>query len=130
MLNDKERRRFLKLLPYTMVGVFAYPVSKFIFFSKDTNKEFQISLKNIKEGVTKIKKYNIFIYKKDDKLTVFDAHCTHMGCILNYYEDKKRFICPCHHSHFMMNGKRIKGPAKRNLDKIPFKIKNQTLLVG
>ena len=130
MLNDKDRRRFLKLLPYTMAGVFAYPASKFIFFSVDIEKEFQISLKNIKDGITKIKKHDVFIYKKENSIKVLDAHCTHMGCILNYYEDKKEFICPCHHSHFTMDGKRIKGPAKRNLDKIPFKIKNQTLFIG
>lgn len=129
MLND-TRRRFLKLLPYTMAGVLAYPIEKFIFFNEKTNQNFQLSMKNIKEGITKIEKYNVFIYKKGNKIKVFNAHCTHMGCILNYYKDKKKFICPCHHSQFTMDGIRIKGPAQRNLDRIAFVIKNKTLFIG
>ncbi len=130
MLDNRTRRSFLKLLPYSMAGVLAYPVGKFIFFKQNKNQEFWISLKNIKEGITKIKKHNIFIYKNGDKITLFDAHCTHMGCILNYYPKKKRFICPCHHSHFTIDGHKIKGPAQRDLDKISFKVKNSKLLVG
>ncbi|MFK5881051.1 MAG: ubiquinol-cytochrome c reductase iron-sulfur subunit [Sulfurospirillum sp.] len=129
MLNNR-RRKFLKLLPYTMAGVLAYPIGKFIFFSQDTDKEFWISSKNIKDGITKIKKHNIFIYKNADKIEVFDAHCTHMGCILNFYKDKKKFICPCHHSQFTIDGYRIKGPAQRDLDKIAFNIKNNKLFIG
>ena len=128
MLN--KRRKFLKLLPYTMAGVLAYPAAKFIFFSENADEKFWISLKNIKDGITKIKKHNLFIYKNEDKIEVFDAHCTHMGCILNFYKDKQRFICPCHHSNFTIDGHRIKGPAQRDLDKITFKIENKKLFIG
>ncbi len=129
MLNS-TRRKLLKLLPFSVAGVLAYPIGKFIFFSENRDKEFQLSLKNIKNGITKIKKHDIFIYKNVDKIEVFDAHCTHMGCILNFYKNKKRFICPCHHSQFTIDGFRIKGPAQRDLDKISFKIKNKKLFIG
>ena len=129
MLNSK-RREVLKLLPFTLAGVLAYPVGKFIFFSENSEKKFVISLKNIKDGITKLNKHNIFIYKNRDSVELFDAHCTHMGCILNFYKEKKRFICPCHHSHFTIDGHKIKGPAQRDLDKIAFKIKNNKIFVG
>jgi len=113
-----------------MAGVLTYPTAKFIFFSENKDKTFWYSLKNIKDGITKIKKHNLFIYKNGKEINIFDAHCTHMGCILNYYKDKQRFICPCHHSHFTMEGKRIKGPAQRDLDTITFKIKNSKIFIG
>ena len=130
MINNAQRRKILKFLPYAVAGTLAFPAGKFIFFSENNSKEFQISLKNIKNGITKIKKHNVFIYKDRNKIEVFDAHCTHMGCILNFYKDKNRFICPCHHSQFTADGFRIKGPAQRDLDKIAFKIKNKKLFIG
>ncbi len=128
--NINQRRAFIKSLPLVLAGTLAYPVGKFIFFSENTNQEFTISLKNIKEGITKIKKHNIFIYKNGNKIEVLNAHCTHMGCILNFYKTKDKFICPCHHSEFSVNGTRIKGPAKRNLDKVAFKMKNKTIYIS
>lgn len=129
-MNVNKRRNFLKLLPYTMAGVLAYPTTKFVFFSENVDKKFSYSLKDIKDGITKIKKHNLFIYKNGQDIKILDAHCTHMGCILNYYKDKRRFICPCHHSHFTMEGRRIKGPAQRDLGTITFKVKNSKIFIG
>ncbi len=53
-----------------------------------------------------------------------------MGCILNYLEEKEEFRCPCHKSRFDKNGKLLRGPAKRDLDKISYKIENKTLYIG
>lgn len=129
MLNSK-RRNFVKLLPYALVGGFTYPISKFIFFSDNPNKKISLPLKNINNGITHLKEKQIFVYKKDDKIDIYDAHCTHMGCILNFDNQTKQFNCPCHKSRFDIDGTKLRGPAKRDLDKIVFKIKNKTLYVG
>lgn len=125
-----KRRRFLKFLPFAVTGTFSYPLYKFTFFNENHNRKASITLNDINDGITKIAKQEYFIYKNENKIIVFDAHCTHMGCILNYYKDKRRFICPCHHSNFTMEGKRIKGPAQRDLDTITFKIKNNKIFIG
>jgi cytochrome b6-f complex iron-sulfur subunit len=125
-----SRRKFVKLLPYVLAGGFAYPLSKFLFFSEDPDTKYQTSLKKLKNGVNHIENPQIFIYKENDKIEVFNAHCTHMGCILNFDKTTKQYYCPCHKSKFDIDGKVLRGPAKKDLDKISFKIKNKTLFVG
>ena len=129
MLNHK-RRNFVKLLPYTLVGGFTYPLGKFLFFSDNPDKKIVLPLKNINDGITYIQKSQIFIYKKENKLDIYDAHCTHMGCILNFNQAKQQFNCPCHKSRFDIDGVKLRGPANRDLDKIAFKIKNKTLYIS
>ncbi len=130
MLENNQRRKILKFLPFVVAGTLTYPIGKFIFFKQNEHDEFSIPLKEIKEGITKITKHDIFVYKRLERIEVFSAHCTHMGCILNFYKDKKRFICPCHHSRFTIDGHKFKGPAQRDLDKITYKIKNKKLFIG
>ena len=129
MLN-KNRRLFLNLLPYTLAGGFLYPISKFLLFKESEQSSISIALREIKDGITHVRKSQFFIYKKDNYIDVYSAHCTHMGCVLNFDEDSKQFKCPCHKSRFDIGGKRLKGPAKRDLDRVAFKIKNKTLRVG
>ena len=83
-MKNSKRRNFVKLLPYALGGVFTYPITKFIFFSDNSNKKIVLSLKNINNGITHLKENQIFIYKKEDQLKIYDAHCTHMGCLLNF----------------------------------------------
>ena len=120
----------MKLLPYALAGGFIYPTSEFIFFNDNPNKKITLPLKNINDGITHLKEVQIFLYKKNEHIEVYDAHCTHMGCILNFNQDKQQFNCPCHKSRFDIDGIKLKGPAKRNLDKVVFKVKNKTLYVG
>jgi len=129
MLNNK-RRKFVSLLPYVLAGGFSYPVGKFLFFSDNPDKKISLPLKNINDGITHLKQSQIYIYKKDKQIILYDAHCTHMGCILNFNQEKQQFNCPCHKSRFDIDGTKLRGPAKRNLDKIAFKVKNKTLYVG
>ncbi len=42
-------------------------------------------------------------------------HCTHLGCIVNFRDDERHFLCPCHQSLFDWDGRYIKGPAKKDL---------------
>ncbi len=48
--------------------------------------------------------------------------CTHLGCRVNYLEDKKFIECPCHQSRFSTEGKLLHGPAKKDLPSFPVEI--------
>jgi len=45
--------------------------------------------------------------------------CTHLQCLFGWDEEKQLFICPCHGSEFSRDGKVLKGPASRDLDRFP-----------
>ena len=129
-MKNNNRRNFVKLLPYVFVGGFTYPITKFIFFSDNPDMKLSLPLKNINDGITYLKQNQIFIYKIKEQLSIYDSHCTHMGCILNFNNQTNQFNCPCHKSRFDIDGTKLRGPAKRNLDKVAFKVKNKTLYIG
>lgn len=43
--------------------------------------------------------------------------CTHLGCIYAWVGVNNRFECPCHGSKYRLDGRRIKDPAPRTLDR-------------
>ena len=56
---------------------------------------------------------------QDDKAWAVSRRCTHLGCTLAYDEAARQLVCPCHHSQFDIFGKRLAGPAQRNLAVYP-----------
>ena len=56
----------------------------------------------------------VWIIRSGNDFTVFSAVCPHLGCTIN--EAAEGFICPCHGSAWDAQGKKIGGPAPRNLD--------------
>ena len=63
-------------------------------------------------------------------VVVLNQACPHVGCKLSFNEKAKVFDCPCHASHFTVDGKRIDGPAPRNMDPAVYKIVNGEVLVS
>lgn len=56
---------------------------------------------------------------EDGGFMALSLRCTHLGCSINWEEDKKRFICPCHSSAFGINGEVQNPPAPKALDYYP-----------
>jgi len=61
---------------------------------------------------------------QDGGFIALSLRCTHLGCSINWEENKKRFICPCHSSSFAINGEVENPPAPTALDYFPIKIEN------
>ena len=119
-----ERRGFIKKGFSWVAYIFgaaalAYPAFSFMRFRKIRKKtvvfhsDDQLSAANFKEGV--------FLIKKGNDFNALSARCTHLGCTLDFDAVSQRFRCPCHGSLFAISGKRIAGPARKDLISIPVK---------
>jgi cytochrome b6-f complex iron-sulfur subunit len=113
-----------------MSASLAWPVGRFLLFGEPKRGKLSIPLVQLREGVTPLLNEKIYIRKAGEHITVFDAHCTHMGCTLHYDSDHHLFNCPCHKSRFDIDGTRLRGPAKRDLDTIAYTRTNTSLLIG
>ena len=132
--DSLSKREFLsasmKLLPWVFVTTLAYPAGSFLFYQANTRGRVTIALKQLNEGITPFLKDNLYIYKNQHKIEVFDAHCTHKGCIIHYDKEALVFNCPCHKSRFDIEGKKLRGPAKRDLDKLVYTVTDKALTIG
>ncbi|MCR4320576.1 MAG: Rieske (2Fe-2S) protein, partial [Candidatus Brocadiaceae bacterium] len=70
------------------------------------------------------------VRQEDNSLKVFSTNCPHLGCGINWEEDVKQFLCPCHEGTFDINGKKISGPPPRDMYRYETKIENNTVLVS
>ena len=43
--------------------------------------------------------------------------CVHLGCTVPFRNDCSSFKCPCHGSHYNVDGEYLDGPAPRSLDR-------------
>ncbi len=129
----KSRREFLgkalTYIPALATVSLAFPFYGFINGSSEHKKKVIVPLDDITSKVTFIKEASAFVVKKENGFEVFDAHCTHMGCIINFSEKDKLFECPCHGSEFKTDGERVRGPAKKPLKRLSYKISDGKLII-
>ena len=67
------------------------------------------------QGVTFDDAKRLFVVREDDRFHVLSAVCTHLGCTVQWNQEKREFACPCHGSHFDADGSVLSGPAPRAL---------------
>jgi len=116
----KSRRTFLKVVTLGIASFFV-----FIWNKLTLN---QIDIIQQKERILPFNKNkqvdffeNYIVVQLNEKITVLSSHCTHLGCKINKTENG-RLVCPCHGSEYDLEGKVLKGPAYKNLEKLNSKI--------
>jgi Rieske Fe-S protein len=73
---------------------------------------------------------NLLVVRTDEeKFLAIDIKCTHKSCDVAYQDNIKMFVCPCHDSHFDMNGVPKTGPAKVPLGMYKTTFKNGEVTV-
>ena len=74
----------------------------------------------------------VWIIRTGEKVfKVYNAQCTHLGCIVDYIPETGTFTSPCHGGIFSKDdGRVLGGPPPRPLDSLEYKIEAGELLVN
>lgn len=114
--KGNARRTFL-----TFLGTlaFLYPVLQFAGF-KIPKKPTYVNISKPLPTTGYLITADFILFDRDNKCWALSRTCTHLGCKLNYQEDKDILECPCHQSRFNVEtGKVVKGPAEKPLTFLP-----------
>lgn len=55
--------------------------------------------------------------------------CVHLGCTVPFRDDCVSFKCPCHGSHYNVDGEYLDGPAPRSLDRFALSFNGDSIMV-
>ncbi|MBM9510879.1 ubiquinol-cytochrome c reductase iron-sulfur subunit [Desulfogranum marinum] len=66
---------------------------------------------------------DFILFADSENAVAVSRTCTHLGCRVNFLEDQDAIECPCHQSRFTRQGKRITGPAEKDLPSYAVEIK-------
>ena len=56
--------------------------------------------------------------------------CVHLGCTVPFRDDCSSFKCPCHGSHYNVDGEYLDGPAPRSLDRFKMSLSGNNVVVS
>jgi Rieske Fe-S protein len=89
---------------------------------------------DLKTGVPVLAEYGddaVYVVRLGrDSFRVFDAACPHVGCRLQFDSGTNRYLCPCHSSAFARDGRRLSGPALRDMVSATFEIDGGEVIVS
>jgi cytochrome b6-f complex iron-sulfur subunit len=70
------------------------------------------------------------IVKADDGYWVaLYQRCVHLGCTVPFRDDCSSFKCPCHGSHYNIDGEYLDGPAPKSLDRFKLSFSGSDVVV-
>ena len=61
------------------------------------------------------------------KFQVFAVNCAHLGCPVEWFEQSRLFMCPCHGGVYYEDGSRASGPPPRGLFEYQWRIADENL---
>lgn len=70
----------------------------------------------------------VFLQRQSkDKPLALSVVCPHAGCFVDYVEEQQGFLCPCHNSLFLKDGKLkdADSPSPRPLDSLEVQVRNR-----
>lgn len=117
--SGRSRRQFLlKYFRWTLgitTAVLCYPLLRFTGFTVKPQPRHITVNKVLPVGSVHTGHDFILFMLKEGPLAV-SRRCTHLGCRVHYLQEPGVIECPCHQSRFTVQGIRISGPAKQDLE--------------
>lgn len=122
-MKKKSRRTFFKLITLGIISIIGIAWNKLtINHLEQIGKRVRIFPLNKNKTVSFYEDF--IVINKNESIRVLSAKCTHLGCTINKVENE-RLLCPCHGSEYDLDGNVLKGPAYKNLEFVPARIKNE-----
>lgn len=105
-------------------AIFLYPLIRFASFQMPRKPLLMevpapLPLSGVHSG------QDFFLFVQGSDSWAVSRTCTHLGCRINYLEDQELIECPCHQSRFSREGKRLSGPAEKDLPRFPVQLKRR-----
>lgn len=73
----------------------------------------------------------VYVVNRGERnFTIFDVHCTHLGCPVQYNAAVDRYFSPCHGGVFDSAGRVLAGPPPRPLDRYEVKVEGGKIYAG
>ncbi len=125
--NRDSRRDFLAKVTRWAVSLISmallYPLLRFLGFTiKPKPRYVKVAAPLPASGFHTEREFILFV--DHGAARAVSRTCTHLGCRVNFLEDKQIIECPCHQSRFTSKGKLISGPAKKDLATFPVEIQS------
>jgi cytochrome b6-f complex iron-sulfur subunit len=78
-------------------------------------------------GALVYRQSRVALIRQDDGIIALSLVCTHLGCTVAVTAEE--LVCPCHGSIFDRQGRVVKGPADRPLERLSVQEKDGRILV-
>jgi cytochrome b6-f complex iron-sulfur subunit len=113
-----DRRTFLERLWgvvwFGVAAAVAYPLLRFLGYHAPRQPRLVKVHKEPPVGGFVVE-HDFILFVGERGVWAVSRKCTHLGCRLNYKEKEQLLLCPCHQSRFTVAGRRISGPAQKDL---------------
>lgn len=73
--------------------------------------------------------YPAILLKRDGQYIAFSRVCTHLGCTVMWNEAQQTFECPCHGGIYDAEGKVVKGPPPKPLERLVARVEDGLVIV-
>jgi cytochrome b6-f complex iron-sulfur subunit len=108
-------------------GIFYVQAAKTYVSHMSADTQFSLSGSSLNDQLTSES------FVKDSDGTYWIAlyqKCVHLGCTVPFRDDCASFKCPCHGSHYNVDGEFLDGPAPRSLDRFAMSFSNGNVIVS
>ncbi len=107
-------------------GVFYHPEAKTYVSHLAKDTQFSLQGTDLADQLAT----EFFVKDKDGSFWVsLYQRCVHLGCTVPFRNDCVSFKCPCHGSHYNVDGEWLDGPAPRSLDRFVISFSGEDVIV-
>jgi menaquinol-cytochrome c reductase iron-sulfur subunit len=105
------------------------PVETFLSSKSPIVKPLSIERKDGWNVTTNQQSVYVIAAKPGESPRVLSAVCPHLGCTVQWSQDRDQFNCPCHGGEYTADGSRLAGPPNRGMDELPARVQDGRLYV-